>query len=494
VEDLTAGRRPSTEWEMGEEGHPDTERMMRFSHFTIERAAEAIFWIDSDARIIRANEAACRSLGYTMDELLAMRVHDIDPEYTLERWPDFWARLRGTVFLVFDSRHRRKDGSVFPVEVSCNYIEFEGKGYTCTFARNITERIRREETLKSALDELAKLKKRLQAENIYLQDEINLSHNFKDIITHSRAFKKVLSRIEQVAPTDATVLIRGETGAGKELVARAVHRLSRRHDRPLVKVNCAALPSTLIESELFGHEKGAFTGALAKKAGRFELADGGTIFLDEIGDLPPELQAKLLRVLQEGEFERLGSPHTRRVDVRVLTATHKDLEGAIEGGLFRQDLYYRLNVFPITCPPLRDRREDIPILVKHFAKVYASRIGKAIETIPIDVMEALQSYAWPGNVRELQNVIERAVIISKGKTLDLGEWLPPRSAPPPSAGLATLREVEERQEQIERDHILDVLQAARWRVRGPHGAAAVLGLKPTTLEARMKRLGIRREK
>ncbi|GAB4259923.1 MAG: hypothetical protein Kow0092_08450 [Deferrisomatales bacterium] len=326
-----------------------------------------------------------------------------------------------------------------------------------------------------------------------MQEEISLSHDFKDIITHSETFKRVLSQVEQVAPTDATVLILGETGAGKELVARAVHRLSRRRNRPLVKVNCAALPSSLIESELFGHEKGAFTGALAKKVGRFELADGGTIFLDEIGDLPPELQAKLLRVLQEGEFERVGSPHTRRVDVRVLAATHRDLEQAIDRGLFRQDLYYRLNVFPITCPPLRDRREDIPILVRHFVDAYASRIGKRIETIPIEVMEALQSYPWPGNVRELQNVIERGVIISTGTTLDLGDWLPRRSAAPAGSGFATLREVEERQEQLERDHILGVLRATRWRVRGPKGAAKVLGLKPTTLEARMKKLGIRRE-
>ena len=470
----------------------DTQRMMRLSHFTIERAATSILWIDSNALIIRANGAACQGLGYSMPELLSMTVHDFDPDYTPQIWPAFWSRLKRERFLTFDSRHKSKEGRIYPVEVSCNYLDFEGKGYTCTFARDITERIEREEALKKALAELALIKKRLQAENVYLQEEISVINNFDDIVTDSDAFKRVLSKIEQVAPTDATVLVLGETGAGKELVARAIHDLSRRRDRPLVKINCAALPANLIESELFGHEKGAFTGALSRKIGRFELADGGTLFLDEIGDLAPELQAKLLRVLQEGEFERLGDSRTRKVDVRVLAATHRNLEHAIEEGLFREDLFYRLNVFPIVCPPLRERREEVPMLVRHFAKRHAQNMGKVIENIPREVMEALQSYDWPGNVRELQNIIERAVIITRGPTLQLGDWLPRRSVDAPATKPATLQEVEDKKDQLERDHIVEVLQSTRWRVRGPQGAAAILGLKPTTLEARMKKLGIHR--
>ncbi|MCH9007238.1 sigma 54-interacting transcriptional regulator, partial [candidate division KSB1 bacterium] len=280
--------------------------------------------------------------------------------------------------------------------------------------------------------------------------------------------------------------ILGETGTGKELLARAVHNLSDRRDRPLVKVNCAALPANLIESELFGHEKGAFTGAVARKIGRFELADGGTIFLDEIGDLSLELQSKLLRVLQEGEFERVGNPQTTKVDVRIISATNRDLEKAIEDGSFREDLYYRLNVFPIQSPPLRERKEDIPILVRHFIKKFTAKTGKKIETVPQKVMDALQGYHWPGNVREVENIIERAVIISPGKQLKLEDWLSKTVISSKASHISTL-------EEFEREHILEVLELARWRVSGESGAAKVLGLKPTTLEARMKKLGITRK-
>jgi DNA-binding NtrC family response regulator len=339
--------------------------------------------------------------------------------------------------------------------------------------------------LKNALGEVEKLKNRLQAENIYLQQEIKLTHNFENIISRSRNFKKVLETVEQVAGTDATVLILGETGTGKELLARAVHHISAREDRPLVKVNCAALPASLIESELFGHEKGAFMGALGRRIGRFELADRGTVFLDEIAELPLELQAKLLRVLQEGEFERLGSANTIKVDVRVIVATNRDLEKAIARGNFREDLYYRLNVFPIRCPPLRERIEDIPLLVKHFVDRYGAKIGKKIETVPDEVMEALQGYGWPGNVRELENIIERAVILSRGKRLELGDWFTETAAAPGVAAILTL-------EEKEREHILEVLELTGWKVRGKRGAAELLGMKPTTLEARMKKLDIER--
>jgi formate hydrogenlyase transcriptional activator len=340
--------------------------------------------------------------------------------------------------------------------------------------------------LKSRLQEIESLKERLLAENTYLQEEIRLTHNFDEIVTRSKAFQRVLQQIEQVASTDATVLIQGESGTGKELIARAIHNISGRSRKPLVKVNCATLPANLIESELFGHEKGAFTGALERKTGRFEWADGGTIFLDEIGELPVELQAKLLRVLQEGEFERLGNPRTIRVNVRVIAATNRNLEQAIGKKEFREDLYYRLNVFPVVCPPLRDRKEDIPLLVKHFCQKHENKIGKKISHIPARVMEALVAYDWPGNIRELENIIERALILSRNGALESGEWLP---AERKLTGTAALRKLED----VEKDHILNVLKKTGWKVSGEKGAARILGLNATTLEARMKKLGIIRE-
>lgn len=340
--------------------------------------------------------------------------------------------------------------------------------------------------LQLQLKEIESLKNRLQAENTYLQEEIRLNHNFDEIVSKSKVFRRVLQQIEQVAATDATVLIIGESGTGKELIARAIHNISLRSRKPLVKVNCAALPANLIESELFGHERGAFTGALERKIGRFELADGGTIFLDEIGELPVELQAKLLRVLQEGEFERLGNPRTMKVNVRVIAATNRNLEQAIEKKEFREDLFYRLNVFPVVCPPLRDRKEDIPLLVKHFCQKHEVRIGKKITHIPAKVMTALEQYDWPGNIRELENIIERALILSRNGVLEYGEWLPVEKK---SAARQTAMS---RLGEVEKNHILEVLKKTGWKVSGEKGAAKILGLNPTTLEARMKKLGIKR--
>lgn len=341
-------------------------------------------------------------------------------------------------------------------------------------------------SLKEALDEVEDLKNRLQAENRYLQDELKTDHDFETIIGGNGTLAESFGQVERVAPTDATVLILGETGTGKELFARAIHDLSARSAHPLVKVNCAALPAELIESELFGHEKGAFTGAIARKTGRFELADGGTIFLDEIGDLPLELQAKLLRVLQEGEFERLGSSTTLTVDVRVIAATNRDLAKAIDEGTFREDLYYRLNVFPIALPPLRERLEDIPSLVWHFVEKYSKKIGRPIDTVPKPVMKALASYGWPGNVRELENVIERAVILTDGTALYLDDVLETARTPAmPTSGTATL-------EEAEREYILQVLESTNWRVRGKRGTAEILDINPSTLRSRMKKLGIER--
>ncbi len=334
-------------------------------------------------------------------------------------------------------------------------------------------------------EEIGQLQERLKAENVYLQETIRIQHEFEDIIGESEPLMRVLEQIEQVAETDSTVLILGETGTGKELLARAIHRLSPRRERPLVTVNCGAISPGLIESELFGHERGAFTGATERKIGRFELADRGTILLDEIGDLALDLQVKLLRVLQEGEIERVGGTRTIPVDVRVIAGTHIDLERATNEGKFRPDLFYRLNVFPIRNPPLRERIEDIPLLVRYFVMKDGTRLGKRLETIPKRTMDALMSYRWPGNVRELRNVIERSIITSRGSALELGNWLPSAPAPLQVDKKLTLDEVQ-------RDHIRRTLQQTGWVVSGPRGAAIRLGLKPTTLEARMKKLGITR--
>jgi len=354
-------------------------------------------------------------------------------------------------------------------------------------AERLEEKTKAATALQNALSEVELLKNRLYAENIYLQDEIKLQHNFENIITQSDALKKLLHKVEQVASTDATVLILGESGTGKELFTRAIHNISERGDRPLVKVNCSALPANLIESELFGYEKGAFTGATARKIGRFELADGGTIFLDEIGDLPIELQPKILRVLQEGEFERIGNPKTIKVNVRVIAATNRDLEKEISEGNFREDLFYRLNVFPIYILPLRERKEDIPLLVNYFVHEQSTKIGRKIETVSQAIMNMLQKYNWPGNVRELQNIIERAVITSKGKTLTLSEWLPR------AENIANIEEVLTIHEN-EKRHILKILKLTDWKISGVNGAAELLGIKRTTLEARMKKLNIQRKK
>ena len=337
-----------------------------------------------------------------------------------------------------------------------------------------------------AYQEISSLRDKLAKEKLYLEEEIQTAYNFEEIVGDSRALKLVLKEVQTVAATDSTVLILGETGSGKELVARALHNLSNRRERTFVKLNCAAIPTGLLESELFGHEKGAFTGAIATKIGRFELADRGTLFLDEVGEIPLELQVKLLRVLQEQEFERLGSTRTIRVNVRILAATNRDLDHMVEEQRFRSDLYYRLKVFPITVPPLRERPEDIPLLVRHFAQKFAQRMKKRIETIPSEAMKALQAYDWRGNVRELENFIERAVILTQGPDLfvSLAELKRPPSHTT-NSGTTTL-------EQAEREHILKALRESDWTIGGAVGAAAKLGMKRTTLQSKMQKLGISR--
>ncbi|MEI6704529.1 MAG: sigma 54-interacting transcriptional regulator [Deltaproteobacteria bacterium] len=349
----------------------------------------------------------------------------------------------------------------------------------------IEERKLAEEPLQRSFTEIQQLKDRLRAENMYLQQEISQQFNFGEIVGQSNAMKHVFIRVEQVAPMDATVLLLGETGTGKGVIARAIHSRSVRKDQPMITVNCTSLPANLIESELFGREKGAFTGAHARQMGRFELADGGTIFLDEIGEMPLELQCKLLRVIQDGEFERLGSPLTIKVDVRIIAASNRNLEEEIRNGRFREDLFYRLNVFPITIPPLRQRSEDIPLLVNHFVAKFNKKIGKNIATVSKETLNALQKYSWPGNVRELESVIERAEIISQGSSLQVFDRFETFS----KAGEAAEGDVKVLS-LLEQNHILQVLQKTGWRIDGTKGAALLLGINPSTLRSRMKKYGI----
>jgi formate hydrogenlyase transcriptional activator len=359
-----------------------------------------------------------------------------------------------------------------------------------TFASRAGAELERQEAdgkLRAALAQVEDLKNRLQAENLYLQEEIRTEHNFEEIVGNSPALLEALAQVEQVAGTDSTVLLQGETGSGKEVFARAIHARSARRDRPLVKVNCGAIPAGLVESELFGHVRGAFTGALEKRIGRFELAHGGTIFLDEVVELPLDTQVKLLRVLQEKEFEPVGGSRTVHVDVRVLAASNRNLEEAVRSGTFRADLLYRLNVFPITIPLLRQRRSDIPLLVTFFLASLSKRLGKRLDGFSRGSMERLSAYSWPGNVRELQNVIERAAVLARGPVLEIEKGLLPTG---PVSGLDAEGSVT--LEELERSHIRAALKSTGGIVEGPHGAASILGLHPNTLRSRIRRLGIER--
>ena len=361
------------------------------------------------------------------------------------------------------------------------------------------ERTQAERALHEAMNEVQRLKDRLQAENVYLQDEIRTLHNFEEMVGDDPALLELLQKIPPVAASDATVLIQGETGTGKELIARALHSQGPRRDRPLVKVNCGAVSAGLVESELFGHVKGAFTGALARRVGRFELADGGTIFLDEVGELAADTQVKLLRVLQEQEFEPVGSNQTVRVDVRVIAATNRDLEEAVKAGRFRADLYYRLNVIPLRVPPLRERRSDIPQLAMYFLERSARKAGNRVRGIASETLRLMQEYPWPGNVRELQNLVERAVVLSAGPVLNLDPQLlsiasfpaPANPGQPPAAPERPMQQGDPLSlEDLQRRHILAVLEQTGWVIEGPEGAANILKLNPSTIRSRMKKLGI----
>jgi PAS domain S-box-containing protein len=427
-------------------------------------------------------------LGYSSDQFpdtidsFRSRMHPEDAEAT---WAAIERHFKERVAYKAEYRLRTESGEYLWFIARGQAIwNSAGKAIRMSgWIQDITERKQAELNLKAALSEIKELKNRLEAERAYLQEEIKSQYNHENIIGQSNALNYIFYKVEQIASTDTTVLILGETGTGKELVARAIHALSPRKNRALIKVNCATLPANLIESELFGHEKGAFTGAHARQLGRFEVADDATLFLDEIGELPLELQPKLLRVIQDGEFERLGNPGTIKVDVRVIAATNRNLEEEVRRGRFREDLWYRLNIFPITAPPLRERMEDLALLVDFFVDKISKRLGKSIESIPVSVMNALQDYHWPGNIRELENVLERAVINSSGPKLHLVDELkkPPKDL---TTAKKTLNEVE-------RDYIVRVLEQTNWKVSGQNGASEILGLDRSTLRARMRKLGIR---
>jgi formate hydrogenlyase transcriptional activator len=446
-----------------------------------------------DSRFIEANRTAMRILGLKPEEVSEMTGKSLVPDSPeaqrrLSEWLDSVGRGTATTGTVLELR-RKDDGR--PVWIQCWSRPARDGSYTRTMFIDVTDRVLMERE-----------KTRLEAQNRYLIEEIKETHNFEEIVGQSRTLAEVIEKVKLVASTDSSVLILGETGTGKELVARAVHSNSARRNRPLVKVNCAALPVGLIESELFGHVKGAFTGASDRRTGRFELANGGTIFLDEIGDMPPDVQAKVLRVLQEHEFERVGGSNPIKVDVRVIAATNRDLLRSVAEGTFRQDLYYRLNVFPIQLPPLRERSEDIPPLVHYFVRRFSLKIGRKISSIQRETMERLNNYSWPGNVRELENVLERAVILSRGSELEVAPDVLPEVPPVVQMQAAALRPAPEEKrpgaplpqsiEQVERNHILEVLMRTNWRIEGADRAAALLNLNPSTLRSRMKKLGVQR--
>ena len=471
------------------------EEQQRALHETEERfrttvdTAPAMIWIvGTDMKCTYVNQRWLDFTGRTEAQELGTgwteAIHADDYERILKLYE---SSIKERAPFEMEYRLRRHSGEYrWIIDTGVPRFDHDGAflGYIGSCV-DITERKEQEVALQTAHEELHQLKNQLEAENISLQQELQLDDKFGEIVGQSDAIKYVLFKVTQVAPTNTTVLITGETGTGKELVARAIHGASTRKDKPLIKVNCGALSPTLIESELFGHEKGAFTGAIARKQGRFELANGGTIFLDEIGELPPELQVKLLRVIQENEFERIGGSKTIKVDVRIIAATNRNLKVEVEKGSFREDLWYRLNVYPITVPPLRQRREDVPLLVEHFTSIYAKKSGKTIASVSPRAMQNLEVHSWPGNVRELANVIERAVIHSQGSVLQLvDQWEPVVTEP---GGTQTL-------EEVERDYIVRTLEKTGWRIEGKSGAATVLGLNPSTLRTRMLKLGIQRRR
>ncbi|MBW2095174.1 MAG: sigma 54-interacting transcriptional regulator [Deltaproteobacteria bacterium] len=475
-------------------------------------AREAFVVLDGDLKVVKANHSFYRTFKVKREETEGISIYDLgNGQWDIPKLRELLEDILPQDSMVddFEVEHNFETVGRKIMRLNARRIYGEAKQTQMILLsiEDVTEReyykrhleelvekrtaeitVAREEAEKgkqiaeAGLFEIQKLKDQLEAERAYLQEEIKLEYNHENIIGQSDAINYVLYKVEQIARSNTIVLVLGETGTGKELVARAIHGLSSRKERAFVKLDCATLPSNLIESELFGHEKGAFTGAHSRKLGRFEVADGATLFLDEIGELPLELQPKLLRVVQDGEFERLGGSRTIRIDVRIIAATNRNLEEEVRKGRFRDDLWYRLNIFPITVPPLRDRVDDIPLLVDFYVKKISKRMGKSIEIIPTRVMNALQNYQWPGNIRELENVLERAVINSAGPKLRLVDELKK-----PQRDVSTMQKTLE---AVEREHIVRILEQTQWKVSGKNGAAEILGLNRSTLRARMRKLGI----
>lgn len=473
----------------------------RENQLILRAAGEGIYGVNAEGKTTFVNPAAERMLGWTAEELVGKDIHSIvhhtrpdGTHYHHEDCPIYAAFRDGVVHNVVDEVFWRKDGAPVWVEYTSTPIRDKSVlvGAVIIF-RDVSQRREADEKLKQALSEVERLRERLELENAYLQEEIRIETRARGIVGRSDAIAKTLQQIELVAPTDASVLITGESGTGKELIARAIHEASTRSERPLIRVNCAAIPKELFESEFFGHIKGAFTGALRDRIGRFELADGGTLFLDEVGEIPIDLQGKLLRVLQEGQFERIGDEHTRNVDVRIVAATNRDLREDVRNGRFREDLYFRLNVFPIESVPLRDRREDVPLLAQHFLTSDNKLMRSGLRILETDVRR-LSRYNWPGNVRELQNVIERAAILSRDGRLriDLPDGEVAGATPiakPPGTTKSGIRTDAQMREE-ERRNITAALEACNGQVFGEGGAAKLLDIRPTTLASRIKALGI----
>jgi len=471
----------------------DADALKRRYELILTSIGEGVYGLDKQGHTTFVNPAAEAMTGWSEADLIGEVVHEFHHHshedgspYPVHTCPVYQTLRDGQQRETDNEVFWRKDGTQFPVEYISTAIQHNGEilGAVIVF-KDISERRQSEQDLKAAMTQVEQLKEQLQAENRYLMDEIQSQHNFSRIIGQGPALSQILTQIEHVAPTDSSVLIQGESGTGKELIARSIHSASRRRERPLVKVNCGAISPSLVESELFGHEKGAFTGAMNQRIGRFELADGGTLFLDEVGELPLDIQVKLLRVIQEGEFERLGSNETLKVDVRLIAATNRNMHHMAETGEFRSDLYYRLSVFPINVPSLRQRKEDIPMLVDHILKKLNHRLGKQFLQVSTSSLEQLMQYEWPGNIRELQNVLERAAIVCLPPTLEIEGLFSPGAQRKTAvqADIATLRDAE-------KQHIEKALAAADGMIAGKHGAASLLDLPPSTLRSKMKKLGI----
>ena len=486
----------------------DLQQAYADNNMILEAAGEGIYGLDCEGNTTFVNASAAAMLGYTVEELIGEPMHSLlhhtkpdGTHYHKENCPIYAAFKDGAVHHIDNDVFWRKDGTSFPISFTSTPIKKDDKvtGAVVVF-KDITERKQSEDKIQKAYAEIQRMKERLEAENLYLQEEINSEQEFKDIIGQSREVKQLLQQVELVAPTAASVLITGESGTGKELVARAIHEKSDRSERPLIRVNCAAIPAELFESEFFGHVKGSFTGAVKDRAGRFELADGGTIFLDEVGEIPIALQSKLLRVLQEGQYERVGDECTKKVDVRLIAATNRNLHEEVEAGNFREDLYFRLNVFPVNVVPLRERADDIPLLTQHFISLLSRKLNISEPSLTNGSVKQLQGYSWKGNIRELQNVIERAIILSQGGSLKfdlpgndalLSTNLTNEAEPNTDNQSSTTPYTENERIARDKENIIRALELCDNKISGAGGAAELLGIKPTTLASRLKNMDIR---